>query len=72
MAASKNPNAVALGRRKSPRKAASSRQNGALGGRPSIYRLTRNDTVERLQNGRWVILEPPLNEAAKAFLRRRK
>lgn len=34
MAARKNPAAVALGRRKSPAKAAAARINGAKGGRP--------------------------------------
>jgi hypothetical protein len=32
----KNPHAVALGKRKSPRKARSSAQNGQFGGRPPL------------------------------------
>lgn len=37
----KNPAAVALGRMKSPKKAAASRRNGLLGGRPRTKSLVR-------------------------------
>lgn len=69
----KNPHAVALGRRTSARKAVSSAQNGRQGGRPAKYRITAAATVQRLDTaGRWLTLDPPLDEAAKAFLRRQK
>jgi hypothetical protein len=67
----KNPHAVALGKRKTAKKAASSRRNGLHGGRPATYRLTADGSLERLTGERWVTLEPPYDEAAKAYLRRR-
>jgi len=71
----KNPHAVALGKRggkaKTPAKARSSARNGLKGGRPSRYRLTRAGDLQRRDSAdRWLTLEPPYDEAAKAFLRR--
>ncbi len=40
--AGKNPAAAALGRIKTPKKAASSRRNGKLGGRPKSKKEKRN------------------------------
>jgi hypothetical protein len=65
----KNPHAAALGRRKSPAKARSSRANGRLGGRPALYRLSP-DGLQKLHGERWLTLEPPYDRATQAALRR--
>jgi hypothetical protein len=68
--ARKNPVAVALGRRKSAKKAASSARNGLLGGRPTVYRLTTSLVIQKRVDGRWVALHPPYDAATMAWLRR--
>lgn len=73
----KNPHAVALGKRggkanTDAQQRARARNIAKSPGRPSTYRLARDRSLERLQNGRWVTLEPPYDEAAKAFLRRQR
>lgn len=68
--ARKNPAAVALGRRTSPLKGTTSATNGALGGRPSVYRLTKGRVLERFTAGLWTALAAPYDDAAKAWLRR--
>jgi hypothetical protein len=48
VSARKNPHAVALGRRRSPARAAASRVNGELGGRPRLnrYAVKRIPAIE--------------------------
>lgn len=67
----KNPHAVALGKRTSARKAATSAANGRLGGRPSVYRLERGELQKR-SGDRWLTLEPPYDAAARLWLRRQR
>ena len=66
----KNPAAVALGRRTSARKNASSASNGRLGGRPPTYRLTPAGEVQQRAGDRWLTVDHPYDEAMRAFLRR--
>jgi hypothetical protein len=63
--------ATALGSRRSPAKAATSRANGRLGGRPPSYRLIEG-VLERRDGDRWHALEPPYDPAAlRAYYRLR-
>jgi hypothetical protein len=71
----KNPHAQALGRlggkAKSPAKTAAVRRNARLGGAPSRYRVV-DGVLQRKDAGRWRILHPPYDAAAKAYLRRQR
>jgi len=61
--------AATLGRRTSPAKQASSRANGARGGQPPKYRLSRR-RLERREGDDWIVLTPPYDRAAREALRR--
>lgn len=71
----KNPAAVALGRKggkaNTEAQQAARRRNIAKGGRPKLYRII-GDALERHVDGRWLVLEPPYDTAAAAFLRRNR
>lgn len=70
----KDPHAVALGKRggraNTPAQAIARARNARKGGAPRLYRLTADRGLERQQGGRWLVLEPPYDAAAKAYLRR--
>ena len=73
----KNPAAVTLGtlggqaRAKLPK--ADLSRIGRLGGRPRVYRLTEvPGWLEKLIDGRWVLIRPPYDRAAREALRRLK
>lgn len=74
--ARKNPHAVALGRRggkaNTPAQAAARATNARKGGRPREYRLRADGTLEHQQGGRWLVLEPPYDVAARKFLSRHR
>ena len=57
--------AAALGRIKTPKKAKSSRANGALGGRPRTYRLTAGGILQRRDGDAWVSIAKPYTRAAR-------
>jgi general stress protein YciG len=71
----KNPAAVALGRKGGNARAATlspsrRREIARMGGRPSTYRLVK-DELQRREGDKWLTLSQPYDEAARAFLRRR-
>ena len=63
---------AALGARTSAAKATASAANGRQGGRPPSYRLTPDGALERRQGARWLVLDPPYDPPALAYLRRWK
>lgn len=74
MAPRRNPHAVALGRKggsaNTAAQAEARARNGRNGGRPRAYRI-KSGRVERLSGGEWIAVDP-LDEPAKAWLRRRR
>lgn len=69
---SKNPHAVALGRRGGRANSQAQRAWRASnkgGGRPALYRLV-SGVLQKRHGESWMDLSPPLDDAAKAFLRR--
>jgi hypothetical protein len=74
---SKNPHAVALGRKggkaNTPAQLAARRANGHMGGRRRKYRIDpESGGLQKRLGNHWGTLYPPLDRAAREALRRLK
>ena len=71
---SKNPHAVALGRKGGKARSllppSELSRIGRLGGQPRKYRLDHTGRLERRTGDRWLLLDQPLDKAAREALRR--